>query len=93
MKVGDIQLKVHVDTSELDLAFARARGAVLEIENRMLRAILEAARHELAAHHGLWATDRPELFEQEKFQIDMSAVIDRIDRAMPLVPIANQEAD
>jgi hypothetical protein len=52
-----------------------------------LRKALEEARHELVTLGGLYATDRPELFEfddhpKANFRIDTTAAIAKIDLAL-----------
>lgn len=48
-----------------------------------IRAALEAARHELTTVHGLFATDRPDLWDRSlAFELDVRKTLSLIDAAL-----------
>jgi len=53
----------------------------------LIKAALEAARHELATLHGLWATDRPDRLGDLEvyFQIDTKKTAELLDQAIKLL--------
>lgn len=51
-------------------------------DQAFLKHALETARHDLVTTHGLWATDRTELFDTEKFQLLYDTTIKRMDEAI-----------